>query len=132
MTTTEGGTVTKDPAAAKAGETVTLTPAPEEGYEVGDVTVTDRFGDKVEVTEQADGTYTFTMPNGQVRVSVTFVEATPEPLPFTDVNEGDWFHDAVRYVYDNGLMDGVGGRPVRPQRHHQPGHGGDHSLPPGG
>ena len=108
VTTTEGGTVTKDPAAAKAGETVTLTPAPEEGYEVGDVTVTDRFGDAVEVTEQADGTYTFTMPNGQVSVNVTFVEVQTEPLPFTDVNEGDWFHDAVRYVYDNGLMDGVG------------------------
>lgn len=108
VTTTEGGTVDKDPAAAKAGETVTLTPIPEEGYEVGNVTVTDRFGDAVEVTENADGTYTFTMPNGQVRVEVTFVEATPEPLPFTDVNEGDWFHDAVRYVYDNGLMDGVG------------------------
>ena len=108
VTTTEGGTVTKDPAAAKAGETVTLTPAPEEGYEVGDVTVTDRFGDTVEVTENADGTYTFTMPNGQVSVNVTFVEMEAEPLPFTDVNEGDWFHDAVRYVYDNGLMDGVG------------------------
>ena len=108
VTATEGGAVTKNPAAAKAGETVTLTPTPEEGYEVGNVTVTDRFGDAVEVTENADGTYTFTMPNGQVRVEVTFVEATPEPLPFTDVNEGDWFHDAVRYVYDNGLMDGVG------------------------
>ena len=24
------------------------------------------------------------------------------------MKEGDWFHDAVRYVYDNGLMDGVG------------------------
>ncbi|WP_454942427.1 Ig-like domain-containing protein, partial [Evtepia sp.] len=34
VTTTAGGTVDKDPAAAKAGETVTLTPAPEEGYEV--------------------------------------------------------------------------------------------------
>ena len=108
VTATEGGAVTKNPAAAKAGETVTLTPTPEEGYEVGNVTVTDRFGDAVEVTENADGTYTFTMPNGQVRVEVTFVEATPEPLPFTDVNEGAWFHDAVRYVYDNGLMDGVG------------------------
>lgn len=108
VTTTEGGTVDKDPAAAKAGETVTLTPAPEEGYQVGTVTVTDRFGDAVEVTENADGTYTFTMPNGQVKVAVTFVESQPEPLPFTDVNEGDWFHDAVRYVYDNGLMDGVG------------------------
>ena len=108
VTTTAGGTVTKDPAAAKAGETVTLTPAPDAGYEVGEVTVTDRFGDTVEVTENADGTYTFTMPNGQVKVEVTFVESQPEPLPFTDVKEGDWFHDAVRYVYDNGLMDGVG------------------------
>ena len=108
VTTTEGGTVAKDPAAAKAGETVTLTPTPEEGYEVGTVTVTDRFGDAVEATENADGTYTFTMPSGQVSVNVTFVESTPEPLPFTDVAEGDWFHDAVQYVYDNGLMDGVG------------------------
>ena len=106
--TPEHGTITADPAAAKAGETVTLTPAPDEGYQVGTVTVTDRFGDAVEVTENADGTYTFTMPSGQVKVAVTFVEAAPEPLPFTDVKEGDWFHDAVRYVYDNGLMDGVG------------------------
>ena len=105
---TQGGAVTADPTAAKAGETVTLTPTPDAGYEVGDVTVTDRFGDAVAVTENADGTYTFTMPNGQVSVEVTFVEAAPEPLPFTDVNEGDWFHDAVRYVYENGLMDGVG------------------------
>ena len=108
VTTTEGGAVTKDPAAAKAGETVTLTPAPDAGFDVGTVTVTDRFGDTVDVTANPDGTYTFTMPSGQVRVEVTFVEATPEPLPFTDVKEGDWFHDAVRYVYDNGLMDGVG------------------------
>ena len=75
---------------------------------MGTVTVTDRFGDAVEVIENANGTYTFTMPSGQVRVEVTFVEATPEPLPFTDVSETDWFHDAVQYVYDNGLMDGVG------------------------
>ena len=108
VTTTEGGTVDKDPAAAKAGETVSLTPTPDAGYEVADVTVTDRFGDAVAVTENPDGTYTFTMPNGQVKVEVTFVEAAPEPLPFTDVKEGDWFHDAVQYAYENGLMDGVG------------------------
>ena len=105
---TQGGAVTADPTAAKAGTTVTLTPVPDRGYQVGTVAVTDRFGDAVAVTEQADGTYTFTMPSGQVKVEVTFVESQPEPLPFTDVKEGDWFHDAVRYVYDNGLMDGVG------------------------
>ena len=102
---TQGGTVTADPTAAKAGATVTLTPAPDRGYRVGSVAVTDRFGDAVAVTEQADGTYTFTMPNGQVTVTVTFAET---PLPFTDVMEGDWFYDAVVYAYETGLMDGVG------------------------
>ena len=102
---TQGGTVTADPTAAKAGTTVTLTPVPDRGYQVGAVAVTDRFGDAVAVTEQADGTYTFTMPNGQVTVTVTFAEA---PLPFPDVTEGDWFYDAVRYAYETGLMDGVG------------------------
>ena len=102
---TQGGTVTADPTAAKAGTTVTLTPVPDRGYQVGSVAVTDRFGDAVAVTEQANGTYTFTMPNGQVTVTVTFAET---PLPFTDVTEGDWFYDAVRYAYETGLMDGVG------------------------
>ena len=102
---TQGGTVTADPTAAKAGATVTLTPVPDRGYQVGSVAVTDRFGDPVAVTEQADGTYTFVMPNGQVTVTVTFAEA---PLPFHDVTEGDWFYDAVRYAYETGLMDGVG------------------------
>ena len=102
---TQGGTVTADPTAAKAGTTVTLTPSPDAGYQVGTVAVTDRFGQPVVVTEQADGTYTFVMPNGQVTVTVTFAET---PLPFTDVTEGDWFYDAVRYAYETGLMDGVG------------------------
>ena len=102
---TQGGTVTADPTAAKAGTTVTLTPVPHRGYQVGTVAVTDRFGEPVAVTEQAGGTYTFTMPNGQVTVTVTFAET---PLPFTDVTEGDWFYDAVRYAYETGLMDGVG------------------------
>ena len=102
---TQGGAVTADPTAAKAGTTVTLTPVPHRGYQVGSVAVTDRFGEPVAVTEQADGTYTFTMPNGQVTVTVTFEQA---PLPFPDVTEGDWFYDAVRCAYENSLMDGVG------------------------
>ena len=27
--------------------------------------------------------------------------------PFRDVNDSDWFADAVEYVYDNGLMNGL-------------------------
>ena len=112
----ENGTVTADPAAAKAGATVTLTATPDEGYAVGSLTVTDRFGDAVKVTENADGTYTFTMPNGQVTVTATFVQVEePAPTePFIDVAEGDWFYDAVVYAYQNELMDGVGGNRFAP------------------
>ena len=104
----ENGTVTANPTAAKAGATVTLTPVPDEGYALSTLTVTDRFGDAVRVTEQADGTYTFTMPSGQVTVKATFV-ASEEPAaePFPDVDENDWFYDEVVYVYENGLMNGV-------------------------
>ena len=110
---TQGGAVAVNPTAAKAGTPVTLTPDPDAGYQVGSVAVTDRFGQPVAVTEQADGTYTFVMPDGQVTVSVTFAEAVLN-LPFPDVAEGDWFYDAVVYAYENGLMDGVGGNRFAP------------------
>ena len=112
----ENGTVTANPTAAKAGATVTLTPVPDEGYALSTLIVTDRFGNAVRVTEQADGTYTFTMPNGQVTVTATFIQVEePAPTePFVDVNEGDWFYDAVVYAYQNELMDGVGGNRFAP------------------
>ncbi len=111
----ENGTVTANPTAAKAGATVTLTPVPDEGYALSTLTVTDRFGDAVRVTENSDGTYTFTMPNGQVTVTATFVETeAPVDEPFVDVAEGDWFYDAVVYAYQNKLMDGVGGNRFAP------------------
>ena len=110
------GTVTANPSSAKAGATVTLTATPDEGYALGTLTVTDRFGDAVRVTENSDGTYTFTMPNGQVTVTATFVQVEePAPTePFIDVAEGDWFYDAVVYAYQNELMDGVGGNRFAP------------------
>ncbi len=111
---TQGGTVVVTPTSAKAGTTVTLTPVPDQGFALDTLAVTDRFGNPVSLTERANGTYTFVMPNGQVTVTATFTETAPEPLPFTDVAEGDWFYDAVRYAYENGLMDGVGGNRFAP------------------
>jgi hypothetical protein len=109
------GTVTVTPDRATQGTTVTITATPDQGYQVNAVTVTDRFGDAVRVTENSDGTYTFTMPNGQVTITATFVETeAPVGEPFLDVNEGDWFYDAVAYAYENGLMDGVGGNRFAP------------------
>ena len=34
-------------------------------------------------------------------------EPEESALPFTDVAEGDWFYDAVAYVYENGIMAGT-------------------------
>ena len=33
--------------------------------------------------------------------------AVTPTLPFTDVKSGDWFYEAVQYVYDKGMMTGV-------------------------
>lgn len=37
----------------------------------------------------------------------TLADLEAEKLPFVDVKESDWFYDAVKYVYSNGLMQGV-------------------------
>ena len=48
------------------------------------------------------------MPASAVSVEVSFVEqgAAPE-LPFTDVVDGAWYAEAVRYAYENGMMNGI-------------------------
>ena len=28
-------------------------------------------------------------------------------MPFTDVSSNEWYYDAVKYVYDNGMMNGI-------------------------
>ena len=38
----------------------------------------------------------------------------PVVLPFTDVKAGDWFYDAVAYVYGKGMMQGVSGSAFAP------------------
>jgi len=69
---TENGDVTvKGSASYDSG--VVITAAPHYGYEVGTVTVTKADGTKVDLTERADGTYSFSMPRGEVTIKVTFV-----------------------------------------------------------
>ena len=98
--------MTSSPAAAKQGDTVTLTVTPEDGYELADLTVTDFWGKDVALTANGDGTYSFTMPGSQVEVEASFTQAEKPDLPFTDVTEADWFYDEVYYVWANGLMIG--------------------------
>lgn len=104
----EHGTVAASPSRASSGTTVTITVTPDEGYELGELIVTDTNGDEVDLTRESATKYTFEMPRSRVTVAASFVESAPEPLPFDDVDDGDWFADAVRYVYENGMMNGTG------------------------
>lgn len=102
------GSVTVSPRNPQAGDKVTVKPVPDEGYEVDSVTITDRKGRPVAVTEHQDGTYSFTQPQGTVTIEVELVPlaAAPWTNPYTDVTEGRWYSEAVRFVTENGLMSG--------------------------
>ena len=105
----DNGTVTITPANPRKGSTVTVTPKPETGYEVDSITVTDKNGNPVQVTDNGDGTYSFTQPASKVTVAVTFTETkqpTPD-LPFTDVDPTTWYAEAVNYMLERGLMTGT-------------------------
>ena len=106
---TDNGSVEVSPTRASKGSTVTVTVKPDEGYELDELTVTDKNGDSVKLTDKGDGKYTFKMPASKVTVEAVFTAVEPEPegLPFTDVPSGDWFYDAVAYVYDKGMMEGT-------------------------
>ena len=110
------GKVTSSAASAKAGDKVTLTVTPDQGYEVKDVVVKDAKGNTVPVTKNADGTYSFTMPATAVTVEPVFAEAGAPVDPgssdvsdrFRDVSKDAWYHDAVQWAVDQGIMNGVG------------------------
>lgn len=72
---TENGTVSASYTTAANGVEITLAVTPDEGYAVGTVTITHANGREVEVTNNGDGTYTFTMPSTAVTVTVTFKAA---------------------------------------------------------
>ena len=102
----DGGTVKVSPRTPEAGEEVTLTVDPDPGFEVEEVSVTDRDGDEVEVTDNGDGTYTFEQPRGRVTIEVTFRETAPA-MPFADVPETHWAYDAIAWAYENGYVSGT-------------------------
>jgi len=110
------GSVTHSPAAAKAGETVTVTVTPDAGYGVKSITASDSMGRAVALTDNGNGTYRFTQPAAQVTLKVVFDQAELVCLRdascpmygFTDLDRKEWYHDAIHFCIENGLMEGMG------------------------
>ena len=122
----DNGTISVDRYATE-GERVTITVSPDEAYKLDDLSVT-AHGKEVTLTAGGDGTFSFTMPSADVKISATFAEDpdwTPdEPEePATDVSEifldvapNAWYKDAVQYAYDHGLMTGVSAYEFAPEQ----------------
>ena len=107
----EHGKISAEPAKAAKGDTVTVTVTPEEGFEVRAVNVTDAGGKAVEVSRNADGTFSFVMPAGNVTVSAVFGcdgGALCPSAGLTDVDQSQWYHDAVDWAVSTGVMTGFG------------------------
>lgn len=110
VSTAENGTVKSSNSSAAKDATVTITVTPNEGYVLDTLTVTDKDNNTVALTKVSDTQYTFKMPASVVTVKATFKKdegTQPAALPFNDVSESEWFYEAVKYVYDKGMMNGV-------------------------
>ena len=98
------GVAKVDKSYASAGAKVTITVTPGRNATVQRITVTDEDGERLKLTENRDGTYSFTMPNGAANVYARF---SGSGLPFADIPSGSWYYDDIAYVYDAGLMTGL-------------------------
>lgn len=98
---------------ASDGDKVVITVQADAGYVLDTLTVTDSKGNELKLTEK-NGEYSFTMPRASVTVRAVFAERTAPAAVFTDVAKGDWFYDAVQYVCENDMMQGVGGSRFAP------------------
>ena len=102
---------------AIASSTITLTAAPEDGYQLSYLTVTGRNGKEITLKDRGDGTYTFTMPSSSVTVKAKFAPAVTEPLPFTDVPDGAYYYDAVGWAVANGITNGTSPTTFSPENY---------------
>ena len=82
---------------ATEGERVTITVSPDDAYKLDDLSVT-AHGKDVELTANGDGTFSFTMPSADVKITATFAEDpdwTEPEEPATDVSDTEFAPEAT-------------------------------------
>lgn len=101
------GSVSVSPKSASKGSTVTVTVTPDKGYTLETLTVTDRNGSALNLTDRGNGKYTFTMPSGPVTVAATFMDDNTMLNFFVDVPAGAYYYDAVLWAAEGGIVTGT-------------------------
>ena len=111
-----GGDVSASKKVAYRGDTITITVAPNAGYELTKLTVTDSRNNVVAVTKISDSKYTFKMPGYDVEIDAVFAKIdttcprdwTCPMYGYTDLDRTLWYHDGIHYCIEHGLMVGTG------------------------
>ena len=101
------GTVTVSPESASKGDTVTITATPDKGYTLESLTVLDKDGKALALTDKGGGRYTFTMPAGKITVKAVFMDDNTMLNFFTDVHAEDYYYDAVLWAAQEGVTGGT-------------------------
>lgn len=107
----EDGSVCAYPMRAEEGETITVSMTPDENKELEGLVVTSAAGTPVEAVRNADGTFRFAMPEGGAVVGADFGcddGSSCPSAPFADVEDDAWYHDAVDWAIDRGILRGMG------------------------
>ena len=103
----EHGTVTVSPESASKGDTVTITATPDKGYTLESLTVLDKDGKALALTDKGGGRYTFVMPAGKITVKAVFMDDNTMLNFFTDVHAEDYYYDAVLWAAQKGITGGM-------------------------
>ncbi len=82
------------------GETATFTVQPKSGLAAG------TYNERITVKGASGGNST-----NEISISANFTVQSHKPFNFTDVPQipGNWKYESIKYVYDRGIMGGVGG-----------------------
>ena len=103
----DNGSVAVSPKNPAKGSTVIITVEPDEGYALDEITVTDKDGNALKLTDKGDGKYSFTMPSGKVDIDATFKKLV-ETSPFDDVSTNAYYYEAVKWAAENNITGGIG------------------------
>ena len=88
---------------------MTITVKPDKGYELDELTVTDKSGGTVKIKDKGNGKFTFTMPGSKVTVESSFKQLGAEvDVPaFADVPTDAYYADAVAWAVKEGITSGT-------------------------
>ena len=113
---TENGSVSASRESASKGTVVTVTVQPEAGYVLETLTVTDKNGNVLELTDKGNGQFTFIMPGSRVEIKATFMEDNAVLSFFYDVPNDSFYYEAVKWAVETKITSGVGNNLFAPDQ----------------